>query len=258
MTPTPSLADLQTTFAKALHYQARGEECNICSDAFSADQRMQIYRNNFIISLSEVLQATYPMLHALWGEECFAQIARQHVLDSPLQSGDVTHYGEHFERTIERFPAVIEAAPYSVEVARFEWHIDLAQQQSNQISLTEALFPLAQLAQVPAEQHGKIQLHLKPGVIGFHSHYALFSLQQAIDSNQFDGLDIEQTEQGIIASSAENGVWCLAIEQAPYELLRYLQSGCLLTEIPPPLLTHLDGLTQHDLIAGFSLVTQEG
>ena len=255
---SPSLSELQSTFAKALHYQASGEDCNICSDVFSADERMQIYRNNFIISLSEVLQATYPMLHALWGEECFEQVARQHVLNYPLQAGDVSHYGEHFEQTIERFPAVIEAAPYSLEVARFEWHIDLAQQLGNQISLADDLRPLAHLSHVPEDQQPQIQLHLKPGVIAFQSSYALFSLQQAINSNNFDGLSLEQAEQGIIAYSAESGVWTLALTAEPYELLNYLLSGCMLTEVPPALLAHLDFLTQHDLLAGFSLATLEG
>ena len=75
-----NLATLQSQFAKALHYQALGEDCDIASDEFTADERMQIYRNNFIVSLSEVLSATYPMVEALLGKECFEQMARQHVL----------------------------------------------------------------------------------------------------------------------------------------------------------------------------------
>ncbi|MEZ8103088.1 HvfC/BufC N-terminal domain-containing protein [Vibrio bivalvicida] len=255
---SPSLSELQSTFAKALHYQASGEDCNICSDVFSADERIQIYRNNFIVSLSEVLQATYPMLHALWGEECFEQVARQHILNYPLQAGDVSHYGEDFQHTIEHFPAVIETAPYSLEVARYEWHIDLAQQQSNQISLADDLLPLAHLSHIPIEQQPQIQLHLKPGVIAFQSSYAVFSLQQAIHTNNFDNLDLEQAEQGIIASSLESGVWTLSLGSESYQLLSFLQSGCMLTEIPPALLTHLEYLTQHDLLAGFSLATLEG
>ncbi|MDG2898591.1 putative DNA-binding domain-containing protein, partial [Vibrio parahaemolyticus] len=50
-----NLATLQSQFAKALHYQALGEDCDIASDEFTADERIQIYRNNFIVSLSEVL-----------------------------------------------------------------------------------------------------------------------------------------------------------------------------------------------------------
>lgn len=61
------LATLQDQFAKALHYQALGDDCDIASGQFTADERMQIYRNNFIISLGEVLSATYPMVEELLG-----------------------------------------------------------------------------------------------------------------------------------------------------------------------------------------------
>lgn len=250
-----SLAHVQSTFAQALHYQASGEECHISSDIFSADERMQIYRNNFIISLSEVLQATYPMLYALLGDECFNHVARQHVLDYPLECGDVSHYGEHFDQTLEQFPSVINAAPYCLEVARYEWHIDLAQQLSNQITSEPNLLPLAHLAQLTAEQHPHIQLHLKPGVLAFHSRYALFSLQHAIEKEDFSNLTLDHAQHGVIASSTESGVWTLVLDFEVYELLNYLQSGCMLSEIPPALLTGLNPLTQHDLIAGFSLTT---
>ena len=255
---SPSLAELQESFAKALHYQASGDECNIDSDTFSADERMQIYRNNFVIGLSEVLEATYPMLYALWGEACFAQVARQHVLNHPLTAGDVSHYGEHFTQTIELFPAVLEAAPYSLEVARYEWSIDVAQQRSSQIAPISALLPLAHLSQISAEQQADIQLQLKAGVVIFQSPYALFSLQQAIREQDFTHLNIEQAEQGVIACSLESGLWTLALEESPYQLLALLQSGCSLGDIPAELLSHLDFLIQHELLAGFSLATLEG
>ncbi|KJY84369.1 hypothetical protein TW81_04070 [Vibrio galatheae] len=249
----PSLAELQNTFARALHYQATGEDCDIHSGNFTADQRMQIYRNNFIIGLSEVLQASYPMLHALWGEECFAQVARQHVLSNPLENGDVSHYGQYFDKTIKRFPAVVEAAPYSLEVARYEWQIDLARQLSNQQDQASDLRPLDQLAHVSPQDQARIQLLFKPGVTTFQSCYALFSLQEAINTNNFDDLNLEQAEQGIVVSSAQSGVWTLALDEAPFQLIEHLQSGKTLGEIPPSLLGHLDWLTQHQLLAGFTL-----
>lgn len=254
---TPTLAELQHSFASALHYRATGNECNIISNVFSADERMQIYRNNFIISLSEVLQATYPMLHALWGAECFEQVARQHVLNCPLLSGDVSHYGEHFDKTIERFPSVIEAAPYSAEVARFEWQIDLAQQLSSQASTVE-LLPLADLANIAPQYQPKIRLQLNTGVLSFHSCYALFSLQRAIKTGQFDELNLEQAEQGVIAASPEHGIWSLPLSTEHYQLLSYLQSQCSLGEIPANLLSHLDWFTQHSLLAGFSITALQG
>lgn len=156
-----NLATLQSQFAKALHYQALGEDCDIASDEFTADERMQIYRNNFIVSLSEVLSATYPMVEALLGEECFEQMARQHVLTYPLEEGNVAHYGEGFQDTIMQFSQVIAQAPYSPEVARFEWHIDLARQAQYEQSNAAELKPLALLGEVSEEQQPALILHLK-------------------------------------------------------------------------------------------------
>jgi hypothetical protein len=250
---TLALAKLQQTFSAALHYQAKGEECNIESDLFTADERMQIYRNNFIMSLSEVLEATYPMVCALVGDECFTQLARQHVLRYPLEEGDVTYYGEHFCDTIERFPAVVDAAPYASEVARFEWHIDLAQQLQGSIRQPEDLWPLARLSEVPPEEQPMIHFHLAPGVIPFHSQYAVFSLRQAIEQQSFDGLELNETEQGAICCINDGRLWTQSLDSDAFSLLQYIHSGCTLGEIPPEQLPHLNFLVESELVAGFSL-----
>ncbi|MDE1326197.1 DNA-binding domain-containing protein [Vibrio aestuarianus] len=249
---SPSLADIQTQFAQALRYQASADDCHIVSDHFSAEQRMQVYRNNFVISLSEVLQATYPMLEALVGEECFAGLARQHVLTHPLQEGSVTHYGQGFDQTVNQFPAVIEAAPYASEVARFEWANDLVQQYyANAPSHTYQ--PLTQLAAIEEEKHGQIILHVKADVIAFDSPYALFALQKAIQTEQFSGLDIHRQQRGVIACNEDGSPWCQTLDLGAYQLLLLVQQNQPLGLIEAPLLAHLNTLLVLDLIAGFTL-----
>lgn len=253
MNHPPSLAQLQSNFNAALHYQANAVQCDIVSDDFSAEQRLQIYRNNFIISLSEVLQATYPMLLALWGEECFAQVARQHVLQHPLTSGDVSHYGRGFADTLTQFPALVEAAPYSAEVARFEWAMDKAMQQHNQTTATSRLRPLDSLSQIPPDLQGQIRVHLHSSVVGFSSCYAVFSLRHAIQQNDFSALDLNQAERGVMGHQAHCGVWSCALSDSEYSLLKQIQAQTLLGDIKPPLLTCLDRLNQLDMFAGFTL-----
>lgn len=253
MSHPPSLAQLQSCFNAALHYQANAEQCDIVSDDFSAEQRLQIYRNNFIISLSEVLQATYPMLLALWGEECFAQVARQHVLHHPLTSGDVSHYGRGFADTLTQFPSLVEAAPYSAEVARFEWAMDQAIQQHNQTAAPSELRPLDSLGQISPALQGQIRVHLHSSVVGFASCYAVFSLRRAIQQNDFSALNLNQSEQGVIAYQAHCGVWSSALSENEYSLLTQIQAQTLLGDIKPPLLASLDRLNQLDMLAGFTL-----
>lgn len=250
---TLPLAKLQSLFSDALRYNATGEECHVVSDTFSADERVQIYRNNFIISLSEVLQASYPMVLALVGEECFTQLARQHVLDHPLTSGDVSHYGEHFSHTINKFPAVIKAAPYITDVAEFEWQMDKAQQLHDNMTIEEASMPLALLSDIPENKHADIQLHLQPGVLPFQSEFAVFSLKVAVDNQQYDDLVLDQAEQGVICHLAGNESWSLALTPEPFQLLLLLHSGARLGDIPAECLSHLSFLLDNHLVAGFSL-----
>ncbi|ROV61377.1 DUF2063 domain-containing protein [Vibrio ponticus] len=250
------LAELQHQFASALHYQAKGEECQIVSDHFSADERMQIYRNNFVMSLSEVLEATYPMVKALLGEECFAQIARHHVLNYPLTSGDVTHYGEHFDQSLNTFPTVIQAAPYIGDVALFEWGLDLTQQRFSRQPLGS--HTLDQLATLPVEQHGQIRFQLYPDVVLFTSAYATFALYQAIFHNpdELAKLDIQHPQQGVCACNQAGESWNLAVEEEVYQLLTSIAKGLTLQEIDPVYLTALNQLIELNLIAGFSLSQQ--
>ncbi|HDM8230286.1 TPA: putative DNA-binding domain-containing protein [Vibrio campbellii] len=248
-----NLATLQSQFAKALHYQALGEDCDIASDEFTADERMQIYRNNFIVSLSEVLSATYPMVEALLGKECFEQMARQHVLTYPLEEGNVAHYGEGFQDTIMQFSQVIAQAPYSPEVARFEWHIDLARQAQYEQSNAAELKQLAALGEVSEEQQPALILHLKKGCRSFDSSYAVFDLFGAIQTGQFEQLNINQLQQGVISIQANEEALCHALDANVFQLLQCLEQQLSLSEIPEVLLAHLNSIMALDLVDGFTL-----
>ncbi|ARV71216.1 DNA-binding domain-containing protein [Vibrio campbellii] len=248
-----NLATLQSQFAKALHYQALGEDCDIASDEFTADERMQIYRNNFIVSLSEVLSATYPMVEALLGKECFEQMARQHVLTYPLEEGNVAHYGEGFQDTIMQFSQVIAQAPYSPEVARFEWHIDLARQAQYEQSNAAEFKPLAALGEVSEEQQPALILHLKKGCRSFDSSYAVFDLFGAIQTGQFEQLNINQLQQGVISIQANGEALCHALDADAFQLLQCFEQKQSLSEIPEVLLAHLNSIMALDLVDGFAL-----
>ncbi|WP_070962667.1 DNA-binding domain-containing protein [Vibrio sonorensis] len=248
-----TLRQLQNQFRSALHYQASGETCMISSDQFTADQRIQIYRNNFVMSLSEVLEATYPMLHELLGEECFSQVTRQFVLQHPLTKGDVSQYGDGMAQFLEAFPMILDAAPYSPEVARFEWNLDLAQQQHNKVAPLDAVEPIAQLSTVPPSHHGELYFHLHPSVTCFSSHYAVFSLRKAISEQNFDGFDINSREQGVIACDKQGRPWSQYLSSPVYQLIAAIQSGQQLGDIQEELLVHLNHVLALGVIAGFTL-----
>ncbi|CDT88119.1 conserved hypothetical protein [Vibrio coralliirubri] len=246
-----SLAEVQLEFANALRYQNSGEHCDIVSDHFTDEQRIQIYRNNFVISLSEVLAATYPLTEMLVGEECFQQMARQHVLTNPSTSGDVSGYGELFEQTIQAFPAVIEAAPYLAEVALYEWKKDSLVRCVSESKVDQR--PLAGLADVPPEQQGALVFHLKDSITLINSSYTIIALEHAIYQQQLDGLDINQPEFGVLIRAENSQIESHHLNEQCHQLLREFQSGQMLAAIDPSLLQHLNAVMALNVISGFSI-----
>ncbi|MGF1753088.1 DNA-binding domain-containing protein [Vibrio makurazakiensis] len=249
---TPSLADIQNEFGIALRYLSDGSKCDVISDHFTSEQRIQIYRNNFIISLVEVLKATYPMTEALVGEECFEQLARKHALLSPPTSCDISTYGVLFEETVAHFPEVINAAPYIKDAIQFEWCCDASHSQLA-TKQPEDLLPLSSIGEVPEAQQASITLCLKSNVILFSSKYSLFSLQQAIELNQLDNLDINNAESGFIHHLLGGSIERKVLSDDCYSLLLCIAKQQALEQIAPEQLAHLNTLIELDLIAGFSI-----
>ncbi len=252
-----NLATLQEQFAKALHYEASGEECEIESNLFSADERMQIYRNNFIISLSEVLSATYPMVETLLGKECFAQIARQHVLTHPLTEGQVAHYGRGFPNTLAIFDRVTEQAPYAADVAHFEWEVDISRQAQREQRPNAELTPLTQLADVDIKQQAELIFHLHSACRSFYSNYAVFDLFTAIQDQEFEHLDINQRQRGVILVNRSGRVLCHALDLQAFQLLLCLEQKQPLGNIAQPALNKLSQLMLLGMIEGFTLQQSE-
>lgn len=87
------LASLQRAFASGLLGQDDAILGHIQPGRFAPDALLQIYRNNFILGLTEVLASSYPAVRAMVGETFFEAAARGFVLAAPLEEGSVMDYG---------------------------------------------------------------------------------------------------------------------------------------------------------------------
>ncbi|GAD81415.1 HvfC/BufC N-terminal domain-containing protein [Vibrio ezurae] len=245
-----SLANLQANFAQSLIYQGAAENCDIHSDHFNAEQRMQIYRNNVIHSLSDVLSAVYPNTQAMVGEECFAQLARHHVLTMPSASGNVSHYGQGFDNTIRQFPNVLQKAPYLPELARLEAYFDELQNKVDSQQQAHCL-PLSALSRLSEDQQPHIRLISNIGVASFESTVAVFDLMAAIQHAAFDGLNIQQTQTGFISIRPDGQRYCKTLDAVSYQLLLNIEALRPLSQIHESLLPNISALAEEGVIAGF-------
>ena len=82
-------------------------------------KRFAVYRNNVIVGLTEALQANFPAVRRIVGEDFFQAMARAYVALAPPNTPILLDYGAGFANFIAAFePAA--SLPYLPDVARIE------------------------------------------------------------------------------------------------------------------------------------------
>jgi Putative DNA-binding domain len=110
--------------ARATSFQRRFVELLLTPDDVAADSLpMQpgfaIYRNTVRKGLIDALQANYPAVNRLVGDQWFRAVAAQFVSQHPATDARLLHYGVEFARFLETFPPAT-ALPYLAQVARLD------------------------------------------------------------------------------------------------------------------------------------------
>lgn len=110
---------LQSRFAAAL--RTPGDRLQGLRAPTPADpqRRLDVHRNNAMVSLVDALAATFPVTRALVGEDFFRDMARQRVLADPPRSPIASCYCDGFADFIDGYvPAA--AVSYLGDIARLE------------------------------------------------------------------------------------------------------------------------------------------
>jgi hypothetical protein len=101
------LADVATVFT------ANGKD---------AARRLNIYRNNSFISLTNALKANFPVTVRMVDERFFAYAANAFIAEHPPREARLSVYDARFPRFLAQFPAS-RSYPIVAEMAAFEWAI---------------------------------------------------------------------------------------------------------------------------------------
>lgn len=239
-----ALHQLQQDFAAALHYQPSTVTAEIANGQFPAEQLIQIYRNNFIISLSEILEVVYPCVKAVVGEECFGQIARQHVLTHPLQQGDVSHYGQGLCDTICNQPELVAAVSYLADLARLEWYLDRAAHAP----AIDCQFPFYKLQQLTEANLPQLRLDVPEPTFCIDSDYPVATIWQMITDNAIEEINLNQPESAVI-QRRPNQTIVLNTHPGATGLVRLSQQHGCLGEASEEMLAILGELVQQHIFS---------
>jgi hypothetical protein len=82
--------------------------------------RLGIYRNAYRVRLIEALDDTYPVLHALLGDEVFLALGEEYVAAHPSVHRSIRWYGGEVSEFLSRRPPYAEQ-PILAELALLEW-----------------------------------------------------------------------------------------------------------------------------------------
>lgn len=245
-----NIKQLQQQFSDTLLYKNDQIALQIKpKEAFASDELLQIYRNNFVMGVTEALSATYQHTLALVGETFFNAVARQFILRHPPQENNMMTYGNGFSEYLDDLEQLKEL-PYVAEMARFEW---LLEQTTNKKLQTDSL-DLEQLKSIPTEQLENISFQIATQVSIFSSKQNIQHLYNMIIRQQIQETDLNQICYLALKKQQNFSVELILLSEAEFLLLQQImQHKKMGTIAPQSLLEGLPQLLEKNLLHGFTL-----
>ncbi|WP_028863726.1 DNA-binding domain-containing protein [Psychromonas aquimarina] len=244
------LSELQHQFSDALLYKNDLISGQIKErDSFSSKDLLQVYRNSFVMGVTEALTVTYQHTLALVGEEFFNAAARQFILQQPPQENNIMAYGDGFYNFLGSLEQLKEM-PYIAETARFEWLLE----QTANAHIQTALLDVVMLAKVQPEQFTDIVFHIPQQVTLFHSEQDIQHLYQMLMKKQVQETDLAHDCYMALKKQPDFSVELIALTSHEYALTEQIKRSRPLGQIQPQELhQHLPALLEKHLVNGFTL-----
>jgi Putative DNA-binding domain len=142
--------------AALLGGSAEAVVAEIQGDGFDPAARVAIYRNHVFTTLTDALEAIYPVVVRLVDRRFFGYLADGFIREHPPAGPCLFEYGEALPDFLAEFPACRDLA-YLRDVARLEWALNEALHAEDAVTLDPRW-----LAAVPPDEVGRLTLRLHP------------------------------------------------------------------------------------------------
>ena len=219
----PTLLETQEAMLRALvskDYENAASQ--IVDDGFSAAERLDIYRNTFLSSLTGALRISYPAVHRLVGEEFFEAAAQCFIEAYPPQGAYLNAYGAGFGDFLAQFPPAA-SLPYLADVARLEWAVNCALHAEESTALDQerleavANFPPDRLVLIPHPSVSLLRLD--------HAAEAIWRAVLAEDDDGLSNIDILAGPEWLLIERTANGVEVLRVGEDEWRFAGTLYAG---------------------------------
>ncbi|MEJ2180080.1 MAG: DNA-binding domain-containing protein [Gammaproteobacteria bacterium] len=169
-----TLRELQDNFiANVFDSNDNGFNQSILSNSISGARRLQIYHNNIYISLTDALNAVYPVVNRLVDDEFFRFMATEYIAAHPSRSGNLHDFGNQFAHFIKSFQPAGELV-YLSDVARLEWAYHSVFHAADSPN-----FDITKLEQITEQDYHKLVFTPNPASQLIESPYPILQIWEA-------------------------------------------------------------------------------
>jgi len=224
----PTLLETQRAFARAIVAAKIGDMTPfIVAGGFAPAERLDVYRNTFLSSLTNALRLSYPAVHRLVGAQFFDGAAQCFIESEPPKSAYLNLYGARFGDFLAAFPPAA-SVPYLADVARLEWAVNCALHAADAKPLDAQAF--AELAVYPPE---RLALVLHPSIALLSADYPADAIWRAVlaeDDDALGRLDASANLLWLLVERTARGIEVTRLEESEWRFLSALREGLSLAQ----------------------------
>lgn len=242
-------ASSQRDFAAALFDAGRAPPAGLQAwNGSDPARRFAVYRNNVVVSLTQALADTFPVVKQLVGDDFFDAMAGVYLREQPPSSPVLAHWGDGFADWLTGF-APAHALPYLPDMARLERARVAAWQAADARALPEPALRkrLADAATLPL-----VRLVLHPSCRVLRSRFDVHALWAAHQQEgDWPAIDIDRACAMLVLRDADDEVLVIGLDEPAAAFVDALGTGASFAQA----LAHAPGL---DLVATLALLLRHG
>ena len=196
--------------------------------------RLQVYQNNFRLSLTSNLAAIYPVVEKLVGDKFFKYCCHEFIKNHPSEQGNLHEYGSELAQFLTDFEAA-QSLLYLPDMARFEWayHQVFHEASANKLDLQL-------LQQVEEQDYSRIIFSLHPATRLMKSKFPLVKIWQANQENEPDSIELNTKDYFFLIGRRNKENIFQTLELIDFDFLNLIAAGLTLGDISERLLDKHD------------------
>jgi hypothetical protein len=217
----PTLLEMQTAMQANLLHRDNGAVSAMLAGHITAD-RLDIYRNTFVHTLTKALRLSFPVTERLVGEEFFEGAAQFFIADHPPREAWLDRFGGEFPDFLRAFPHA-KLIVYLGDVAELEWAVNSALH-----AVDVAPLDVAALREVKPEDQGRITFAAHPSVGLLRLAYPADAIWRAVlasDDETLGNVDIESGPVILLVERRDTGIEVERLDEQSWLFLSKLCAG---------------------------------